>query len=229
MSKLIRLDDRITNATAPFVNLKPGVSAYTDRYIASHVAGPVGSTVSAWPSADVGSTLSQTPGGTGPITIQEEGTLRFLRAPGGGGQGRVLGDKKGTLPFTIAALIRAPYAGSATAGILGVSGTAITRSSGGFITATGGTTLNSGITETNWMFVLLQVDSGKTMTLRVGSTEVSGVTTLTPPASSNGIYFGPSSAASADIAELVYWPIAMSLEQRTAVHDYMRSQYSVLS
>lgn len=228
MSKLIRLDDRITNATAPFVNLTPGVSAYTDRYIASRVAGPVGSTVSAWPSADAGATLSQTPGGTGPITIQEEGALRFLRAPGGGGQGRVLGENKGTLPFTIAALVRAPTAGVGTTGIIGVSGTAITRSSGGFMTATGGATLNSGINESGWVFVLLQVDSGKTMTLRVGNTEISGLTTLTPPTSSSGVYFGPSSAASADIIEMIYWPTAMNLEQRTAVHDYMRRQYSVL-
>ena len=229
MSKIIRLDERINNPFAPFINLNPGVPGYTDRYIAARVQGASGDSVLAWPSADAGATLTPTPGGTGPITVQEENAVRYLHAPGGGGQGRVLGANKGALPFTVAAILRAPTVGSATTGIVGVSGTAITRSSGGFWTGTGGANLNSGVSASGWVFALLQVDASKTMTIRIDGTEVSGTTTLTPPTSSNGIYFGPSSAQPADGLELVYWPFAMTLEQRTAVHDYMRSQYSVLS
>lgn len=225
MSKFIRLDTRLTNQAAPFVSFTPGVAGATDRYLAGQVYGNIGATVTSW-VGDAGGTLAPTPGGTGPITIQEETGLRFLRAPGGGGQGRLLGPNKGTLPFTVAAVVRAQNL--TTTGVIGVSGTAINRSSGGVWTATGGATLNSGSNNAGWAFVLLQMDAAKFMTLHVDGVEVSGTSTLTPPATFSGVYFGPSSAAAADVMEISYWPFAMDSIQRAAVRAYMKSQYAML-
>lgn len=228
MSKFIYLDTKLTAPTAPFVVLTPGVAGYSDQYVAKHVPGASGSPVTSWAASGAGATLAPpSGGGTAPVTVQEEGGLRFLRTPGGAGKGRLLGPNKGTLPFTIAAVVRAPN--PSTTGIFAVSGASISRNAAGNWSAVAGTTWASPSKSAGWAFVLLTIDAAKSATLRVDADETTTTVTFTPAASFSGIYFGPSTAATADILHLGYWPFALSAADRTAVHEFMRSQYPVLA
>jgi hypothetical protein len=173
-------------------------------------------------------TALQTEGSTTPVSLQFENGYKFLRSNGGMGVSRLLGPNKGYLPFTLAAVVRAPAYD--TASIIGVNGAQIRRDPDGNWGSFAGVGQFTSYRSAGWVFVLLGVNSTRDVLFRVNDAEVTTAATgFVPSTNFSGMWFGPTVAGKqADILHMAYWQKTFLAADRLKIWEWFRSRYAVL-